>query len=317
MKKMKVVVLFGGCSKEREISLLTGEEVYKTLLKSGHDASKIDLDENFVENLKRERPDIVFIALHGKHGEDGTVQGILEILDIPYTGSGVLASALCLNKLFSKRVFLSEGISTPAFLHISKSDWKDEKDQILTKAKEAFPLPFVVKPVAQGSSVGISVISKEKDLADSIEDAFSCDEGVLIEEFIEGREIQCGVLGNEDPVALPLVEIIPKNQFFDFEAKYTSGMAEEITPAPLSVAETKAGKEMSLRAYKALGCSGFARVDMFLASGRGFLVSEINTIPGLTENSLFPKEAKAAGIAFPELVGKIVELALEKKHSQT
>jgi len=312
-RELKVVVLLGGRSSEREISLLTGEEVYKALLQKGYRAAKVDLDENVVENLRREAPDAVFIALHGKYGEDGAVQGMLEVLGIPYTGSGILASALCLNKLFSKRIFLNEGIPTPSFALVREDEWEENEGQARSRIAKTFSLPVVVKPIAQGSSVGVSIVQEEKDLAGALEVAFSYDEGALVEEYVDGREIQCGVLGNENPIALPLVEIVSQKQFFDYEAKYTPGLAEEITPAPLSPEESRAGQEMGLRAYKSLGCAGLARVDMFLSPDRGFLVSEINTIPGLTKDSLFPKEAKAAGIEFPQLISRIVELALERR----
>lgn len=307
----KVVVLMGGRSTEREVSLLSGEEVYKNLLLKGYPASKIDLDENVVENLKAEKPDVAFVALHGMHGEDGAIQGLLEILDIPYTGSGILASALCLNKLFTKKILFQENIPTPAFLAVGKRNWQEKKVTLKEIVKKT-GLPLVVKPVAQGSSVGVSLVREEKEVTSALETAFSYDDIAIIEEYVDGREIQCGILGNKDPIALPLIEIVSRKNFFDYEAKYTPGMAEEITPAPsLSKEATRMGQELAIKAYKALGCAGFARVDMFYAQEK-FLVSEINTIPGLTANSLLPKEAKAAGIEFPDLIERIVQYALEQ-----
>ncbi|MDP3013419.1 MAG: D-alanine--D-alanine ligase [Candidatus Subteraquimicrobiales bacterium] len=310
-EKPKVAVLMGGSSSERKISLLSGEEVYKNLLIRGYSAKKIDLDEDIAEKIKAEKPEVVFIALHGRLGEDGAVQGLLEVLGIPYTGSGVLASALCLNKLFSKRIFVKENIPTPPFFPLEKRDWQKDKsstDEIV----KGLRLPLVVKPVAQGSSVGVSLVKEEKEISSALEAAFSYDETALLEEYVDGREIQCGIIGNKDPIALPLIEIVSHKQFFDYEAKYTPGLAEEITPAPLSKEETQEGQELAVRAYKALGCAGFARVDMFFNPTRGFSVSEINTIPGLTANSLLPKEAKAAGIEFPDLIERIVQYALEQ-----
>lgn len=310
--KPKVAVLMGGRSEEREISLQSGEQVFQALLARDYPATKIDVDEHLAENLKKEKADIAFVALHGKFGEDGTVQGLLELLDIPYTGSGVLASALALNKLFTKRIFLQEGIPTPRFKDIGRKEWSKDSVAIIFGLAERFGWPIAIKPVAQGSSVGVSIVRDEMEMRQGFEIAFTYDHVALAEEYIEGREIQVGVIGNEELQPLPPIEIVSKNDFFDFEAKYTPGMAEEITPAPVTTEQTGLLQKWAVKAYQALGCRGFARVDMFLRGKDEVFVSEINTIPGLTANSLFPKEAKAAGIEFPDLIEKIVQLTLEK-----
>ncbi len=313
MISKKVVVLVGGYSTEKEISFLSGEAVSEALLAKGHKVFQVELDQRIVDNLRKIKPDIVFIALHGRPGEDGTIQGLLELLGIPYTGSGVLASALCLNKLFSKKIFLQEKIPIPSFIAVEEGDWKQNSFFLSSKITKELGLPVVIKPVAQGSSVGVSIAQNQDEIDKSFKVAFQYDDIALAEEYIEGREVQCGILGNKDPYPLPLVEIIPKKKFFDYEAKYTPGLAEEITPAPLSDEKTREIKKLALRAYRALGCRGFARVDMFLR-GEKILVSEVNSIPGLTKNSLFPKEARAAGIEFPDLVEKIIELGMEGKN---
>lgn len=310
--KPKVAVLLGGRSSEREISLLSGEQVYQALLAKGYSAVKIEVDENIAENLKKKKIDVAFIALHGKWGEDGTIQGLLELLDIPYTGSGVLASSLALNKLFAKRVFFQLGIPTPRFADIDRDEWRKDSVSAIFRLAEQFGWPIVVKPIAQGSSVGVSIARNDLELRQALAIAFEYDPVALVEEYIEGREIQVGIVGNKHPEPLPPIEIMPKKDFFDFEAKYTPGMAEEITPAPVTLEQTKLLQSWAVKAYQALDCRGFARVDMFLRGEDEAFVLEINTIPGLTANSLFPKEALAAGIEFPDLIEKLVQLALEK-----
>ena len=310
MTLKKVVVLAGGPSSEREVSLESGREVLKALSLLGYKAVLIDLDASVVERLKEENPDIVFIALHGRPGEDGSVQGLLELLNIPYTGSGVLSSALAMNKLFTKRIFASVGLPIVPYITFSLKDWIAEKEKVWQEV-EKIGFPNVVKPVAQGSSVGVSIVEREGDLESAVEEALKFDGEIILEKYVSGREIQVGILGNKELQALPPIEIRPKKKFFDYEAKYTPGLAEEITPAPLSGEETREAQELAKRAYKALGCEGFGRVDMFLTEEK-FYISEINTIPGLTANSLFPKEARAAGMDFPQLVEKILKLGLER-----
>lgn len=311
MNYRKIVVLAGGPSSEREVSLASGREVLKALISLGYEAELLDLDDFFVEKIKEKRPDIVFIALHGKPGEDGTVQGILEILGIPYTGSGVLASALAMNKFFTKRIFMSSNLPVLPFLCFSQEEWRVSSEEILKKAKSNLGLPLVVKPVSQGSSVGVSIVEGEGLLSEAVGRALKYDEMFILEKFVKGKEIQVGVLGNENPFPLPPIEIRSKKKFFDYEAKYTPGLAEEITPAPIDREKTEKAQKLALKAYQALGCEGFARVDMFLA-GEEFYLSEVNTIPGLTANSLLPKEARAAGIDFPELVERILDFAWER-----
>lgn len=331
--KPRVAVLMGGQSAEREVSLDSGRNVAEALETKGFEVDRIEItseglwigrDKNMrgsgqvnlisghftVEGRKVE---VVFIALHGELGEDGTAQGLFEILGVPYTGSGVLASALALNKLLSKRIFRQVGVPTVEFMALKKSDWGKDPKEREKEMIQKWGLPVVVKPVAQGSSVGVSIVREEDQLREALEKSFGYGDIILIERHLQAREIQCGVLGNKNPVPLPLVEIVSKKEFFDYEAKYTPSLAEEIVPAPVKETEAEKVKELSLRAYEALGCRGFARVDNFLTEEGQVFVSEVNTIPGLTAVSLFPKEAQAAGIEFPELVAKIVELALEPK----
>ncbi len=305
-----VVVLAGGDSSEREVSLASGEQVYQALVGQGYQAHLLDLDKNVWEKLKELKPGVVFIALHGSPGEDGKVQALLEVLKIPYTGSGVLASALAMNKLYSKQLFSAVGLPILPYEVVERSDWPKKLQKIEEKI-ESWGGKCVVKPATEGSSVGVTVVKSKLELESAFENAFKFGQTALVEKYFKAREIQVGILGNKKLTPLPPIEIVAKKEFFDYEAKYTPGLAEEIAPAPLSEAETKEAQGLAVKAYECLGCRGFARVDMFYGSQK-FFVSEINTIPGLTANSLFPKEAKAAGISFPELVVQIVNLALEE-----
>jgi len=254
--------------------------------------------------------DVVFIALHGPQGEDGKFQALLDLLDIPYTGSGVMASALGMNKLLSKRLFTQAGILVPKYIDINLRDWQKNREEQINRIKDKIKFPAVIKPVGQGSSVGVSIIKEEKGLEEAVLLAFEYDPIVLVEKYIRGTEVACGILGNENPIALPPIEIVPKREFFDYTAKYTPSECDEICPARISKEMTKKAQKYALEAHKSLGCIGFSRVDMFI-SGKDVYVSEVNTIPGLTYASLYPKEAKVAGINFSELLDRLITLALE------
>lgn len=305
----RVAVLMGGRSAEREISLLTGEEIYKALLSSSYQALKIEADEMMWENLKKEKPDAVFIALHGRWGEDGTVQGMLEVLDIPYTGSGVLASALGIDKAISKLIFQAAGIETPRFVLLTREKRRSTKAMKEFISEVGFPL--AIKPRREGSTIGLSIVRSQEEVDAALEKAFLYDDA-LIEEFIEGKEVTVGILGNEDLLALPSLEIDYDSEIYDFESKYTPGMSRHIIPARISKRQEKEIQELALAAHRALGCRGFSRVDLIVGKEK-IVVLEVNTIPGMTSLSLFPDAARAAGIEFPQLISRIVELALEKK----
>lgn len=336
MKKLKVAVLMGGRSSEREVSLASGKNVAQSLDTEKFEAISVEIysDGEWVawdSDYQHEHPveltpsglraagrkiDVVFIALHGKLGEDGTAQGLLEMMDVPYTGSGVLASALAMNKVLSKKIFLQEKIPTTDFVEAECSDWPDDAEKRIEKARsmtEILGRPVVIKPACEGSSIGVHIAETDEQIAARLDEVFSYGNTGLVEKYLRAREIQCGVIGNRNPYALPLIEIVSKKEFFDYEAKYSPELAEEIVPAPISEKETRKIQEISLKAYQALGCSGFARVDNFVQDDGQVFVSEINTIPGLTQASLFPKEAKAAGIEFPQLLSTLIELALERK----
>lgn len=297
-KNKKIGVMMGGLSREREISLRTGKAILKALQEKGYKAYPIFVDQNIVETLLKERIEVAFIALHGRYGEDGTIQGMLELMRIPYTGSGVLASALSLHKIMAKKIFISEGIPTPPFEELRKDDIdrKMEKDFLLVP-------PLVVKPAREGSTIGVTIVRSKEELIPALREAGNYDEEILIEKYISGKEITVGILGE---IPLPIIEIVPKSGFYDFHSKYTKGETQYIMPARIPREKYLYAQEISLKAFKALGCSGFARVDLVTDEEGNPFVIDVNTMPGMTETSLFPKAAEFAGIQFGELVERIL-----------
>ncbi len=300
----RIGVLMGGPSAEREVSLKSGKAVYEALRQSGLEAVAIDVKTDNLEEItgliKSHNINCAFLALHGSFGEDGQIQGILESLKIPYTGSGIEASRLAMDKVASRRIFESVGLNVPKYVVVGKSN---------RKVRHNLGLPLVVKPAAQGSSIGLSIIDKEEDLDKAVALAFTFDKKVIIEEYIEGREMTVGIL---DERPLPVIEIIPKKKFFDYEAKYQHGMTDYIVPAHVEENIAKGIQAAALSAHKLLGCFGCSRVDMILNKENLPVVLEVNTIPGLTEISLLPKAAKSVGIGFNELCLKLIKLAYEK-----
>lgn len=300
MKTKRIGVLMGGFSAEREVSLKSGTAVHRALLDQGYDAVAIDVDRDLALVLATEHIEAAFIALHGRYGEDGCVQGLLELMQIPYTGSGVLASALAMHKLYSKQTFASAGILTAPFHHFRRGDQ-------VSLAQLSFGLPLVVKPVQEGSSVGISIVKEASQLDAALQLAFKHDTEILVEQYIKGQEVQVGIL-DDQPVGA--IEIVPKNEFYDFEAKYTDGMAEHIFPARLEAALYKKAQQIGLAAHHALGCSGYSRVDLLVTENGECYVLEVNTLPGMTALSLLPEiAAKGAGLHFEALVERIIEAA--------
>jgi D-alanine-D-alanine ligase len=298
LRHKKIAVLLGGCSAEREISLKTGRAVLTALQEKGIPALAIDADRDLCQRLQEEKVEVVFIALHGRYGEDGAIQGLLEMLKIPYTGSGVLASSLAMDKWMSKKIFLFHDVPTPDCRIFQPGD---DTASLLESIQGWYPV--VVKPNQEGSTLGVSIIQRAEELEAALEEAFRYDSRVLVEKYISGKEITVSVFNGS---SLPVMEIRPKSGFYDYEAKYTSGQTEYILPAPLDEKLSREIQELSVRAYKALQCDGAARVDFMLEGDTPFCL-EINTIPGMTETSLLPKAAAYAGIPFPELVVRMLE----------
>lgn len=309
LKDKKIIVLCGWISREREVSLRSGKKIYSALLRKGYDVTLIDPKMKGWEPVLR--GDIVFIALHGKPGEDGTIQGFLETFNVPYTGSGVLASSLAMNKLISKKMFIFSGIPTPDYL--SMDDF-ESIDDFISKSMEYIGLPAVVKPVSEGSSIGVSIVKDADSLAPVVKDTVNKFDRVFIEKYIEGREITIGIIELDGkPVALPILELVPRNKFYDYEAKYTAGFTEFIIPARMDKEKYTLAQELALKAHKALGCAGFSRVDLITDSNDNPYVLEVNTIPGMTELSDLPAMAKAYGIDYDDLVEIMLQSALREK----
>jgi D-alanine--D-alanine ligase len=306
MKNKKIAVVMGGPSAEREVSLNTGRAILSALLEKGYDAVEIDLKPGrFISELQEKNIDVVFNAIHGLYGEDGVLQGTLELLGIPYTGSGLMASAMAMDKGISKRLFLSAGIPTPRSVLYTKRDFSAD---LAGKILAEFSIPVVVKSAAQGSSIGVTIVDSAADLSEAIAEAFKYSSHILIEEFIRGRELTVPVWGNDGAKALPVIEIRPHSGRYDYHSKYTKGATEYLTPAQLDEEAVQLVQEAAVNAFEVLGCRGIARVDIMLSEDNKPYVLEVNTIPGMTATSLVPKSAAAAGISFSDLCEQLLLL---------
>lgn len=304
-----VLVLKGGRSAEREVSLNTGAQVAAALNEVGYRVVDVDAgDADFIEQIKASAPDVVFICLHGRFGEDGTVQGLLELLGIPYVGSGVLASALAMDKVMSKHIFAWSGLPTPAYLVLGAGQpWTAEEITASLGTKT------VVKPANEGSAIGVTISHEPDELQGAIDTAFAHDDSVLVEAFVSGVEVTVGVLGNDQLTALPTLEIVPEHEFYDYESKYVPGMSNHVIPARVSSEARAECARISLEAHRVLGCRGVSRSDTIVDADDRVWLLETNTIPGMTATSLLPDAARAAGIEFPQLCDRLVRLALEHR----
>lgn len=345
-KRVRVAVLMGGLSSERDISLSTGKQILESLDSDKYEAIGVDAalmpgsNRALLKGAEREieavaqaqkalaestklasvgqivspdskiRPDVVLIALHGKYGEDGTVQGMLELAGIPYTGSGVLASALAMDKSMTKKVLAADGIPVAPSVDFTcrRGEWDREA---VASAVAELGYPVIIKPSRQGSTIGMTKVIAPEKLNDAIKEASAYDEQIIVEKFLIGKELTVGVLGNDEPFALPVIEIVPSKGFYDYEAKYTPGATEEIVPARLSEEDTAEAQRIALAAHKSLGCRGVSRVDI-ISGNDGMHVLEVNTIPGMTPTSLLPQAAATAGISFVKLLDMLIEFALEE-----
>ncbi|MFO7676724.1 MAG: D-alanine--D-alanine ligase [bacterium] len=308
LRKRRIGVLMGGWSSEREVSLLSGQRVLDSLRGQGYDAVGIDITRDFAADIARAKIDIAFIILHGRPGEDGTIQGYLELVGIPYTGSGVAASAVGMDKLLCKLLFRQAGIPTPDFVAV---DEDDDLEAALGAAERAFGYPMMLKPRAEGSSVGIELIETRRGAADRSDRVRRGFGGILLEQFVPGMIATVGIVGTE---VMPILELVPKRRrFYDYEAKYTRGETEFVIPARLGRRAAERTGELALRVHKLLGCRGFSRVDFVIRDGRRPFVLEINTLPGMTDISDLPAEAAAAGISYDELVFRILADALQSR----
>jgi D-alanine-D-alanine ligase len=345
-KKINVAVIMGGRTAEHEISLATGEMIVSHLERGKYSLKPVVIDRGgrwHVERgylgkakwsssailqsrinalpvgdgitvLVKDRVDVAFIAMHGPYGEDGTIQGMMEIIDIPYTGSNVCASALAMNKDKAKEIYIFHKIPTPHYTTIEESEWGKNRGILLTLIEKKVGYPCVIKPMCLGSSVGSHICPGRAELQKRIPLSFKYDYRVLIETRIDGREITCAVIDTprgKPPLALPPTEIVPRTgSYFDYEAKYTPGAAAEITPAPIGKRMTSRVQALALKAHRVIGCSAMSRTDMIMKGNRIYVL-ETNTIPGMTGTSLLPQAAKARGLSFPALLDRIITVAIE------
>lgn len=308
MNKQDVVaVVLGGPSSEAEISRVTGAAIANALREKGYNAQEVELEPaNLIPTLEKMGAEVVFNAVHGMYGEDGRLQSILEAAGMPYTGCGVLASAVAMDKAATKRFLQSANISTPRCLIINRRDAKD-LDAVEAKILEQFSIPVVIKAATQGSSIGVHIVKDAKDVKEAVSDCFKYSADVLVEECIKGKELTVAMMEDGDEIrCLPVIWIAPHSGAYDFHSKYTKGATDYHCPAPLSEEVTAHVQKLALDTYKVLGLSGVARVDVMLDENNQGYVLEANTIPGMTATSLVPKAAAAVGISFPELCEKIL-----------
>ena len=295
LKNKKIGVLCGGTSSEREISLMSGKAVYEAIKKLGFDVVLIDVDKNVATKLVKEKIQIAYVILHGAMGEDGTIQGMLEIMGIAYTGCGVFSSSASIDKIISKKIFEYAKIPTAKWFTIEKNKPFDMPN-----------FPVVVKPASQGSAIGISIVKNKKEFEKAVKLAFSFEDRVLVEQYIKGMEITVGVLNGKP---LPVIEIVPKGKFYDFKSKYTLGQSTHIIPARLPNKVLKKAQDIALKIFSEFMCNGICRVDMIVDKKNSIYVLELNTLPGMTKTSLFPDAAKYIGMSFESLVLEILKSA--------
>jgi D-alanine-D-alanine ligase len=314
MEKLTVALLAGGISSEREVSLHSGQQVYNALDKDKYHILQYD-PQSDLARLVQDAPkiDIAMIILHGPFGEDGTIQGLLDLLDIPYQGSRVLGSALAMNKVVTKQLYEKAGLPVIPYKVCARDESVD-----VEKCVSELGLPLVVKPVSAGSSVGMSIVKSAADLQDALNKAGEFDQVIIVESYIEGTELTAGVIGNKDLSALPIIEIIPDEayEFFDYQAKYTAGATREICPARISEELTLSAQNCAKIAHRALFCRGYSRSDMILKDNKMYVL-ETNTIPGMTATSLFPQAAQEAGMSFSQVLDKLIELGLEEHQARS
>ncbi|OLN21828.1 D-alanine--D-alanine ligase A [Domibacillus antri] len=339
--KTKLGLLYGGKSAEHNVSLQTAKAVTAALDLNKFDVYPvyISIDGIWTEGGKLEAPaasieelqltgnggtehvlsmlaqgkyDVVFPLLHGPNGEDGTVQGLLEVLNVPYVGNGVLASSAGMDKVIMKNVFAQAGLKQVGYTHMTRAQWEENKEEACKTIESGIGWPCFVKPANLGSSVGISKCQDRNGLMNAMEEAFQFDRKVIIEEGVTAREIEVGILGNDHPACSVIGEIVPKKDFYDYKAKYEDGDTALIIPADLTEEQKREMEELAIRAFRSLDCSGLVRADFFLTESGGFLINEVNTMPGFTPFSMFPLLWKEAGVSYPQLIEKMIDLAIER-----
>lgn len=311
-KSLNITVVCGGFSSEREVSLRSGNAVFSALQRKGYEHVRLfDLHQDNVHEIVYDRPDIVYLALHGKGGEDGCIQGMLELAGIPYTGPSVAASAVCMDKVLTKRVLESAGLPTAKFKVYRKDECVDI-NCICDNLIDEIGLPMVVKSPCQGSSIGVVMVKSREDLPGAIEEVFKYGTHLLAEQFVDGVEVTLPILGNTDLTVLPIIEITSERDFYDFTAKYTAGLCHHIIPACIDTTAEREVIAIGKQAYRVLDCCGLSRIDFIVDKEKGPMIIEVNTLPGMTDMSLFPDAARYMGISYEQLVELILEYGLER-----
>lgn len=308
---MKIAVLYGGVSKEREVSISSSKGIIEALKQNGHEVVAIDFNPKKLNEIIDLKVDLVYIGLHGKYGEDGSIQGLLDMLDIPFVGSGVLGSALAMDKFKAKQLFDTVAIPTAKGQRF-KIDKTTELTVIVTEIHQTFTFPFVIKPNREGSTLGLTIVTEASETAVAIENAMQSDPYILVEQFIKGRELTVPVMGkmNEES-SLPIIEIIPKYELYDFEAKYAEDGSEHIIPALLDPALTKQIQDYAVLAHQILGCETYSRADFILTEDNIPYILEVNTLPGMTPTSLFPDAAKVIGLSYEAMIERFIQLTVK------
>lgn len=310
---MKIAVLYGGISKEREVSLSTGKGIIKALKNNGHEVVPIDFHPARIYEIIQLDVDLVFIGLHGKYGEDGTIQGLLDMLKLPYVGSGVLASALAMDKAKAKEIFSLNDLPVAKSNVFTIHD-VNHLESTVKKITQAFTPPFVIKPNSEGSTLGLTVVQKVDEIKEAIKTAAKSDHKILVEEFLDGKEITVPVLGRQgEEKALPIIEIIPKNDLYDYESKYTEGGSQHIIPAKVGNELTKKIEYYAVKAHQLLGCKTYSRADFIVTKDNIPYILEVNTLPGMTPTSLYPDSARVAGMSYDQMIEKIVQISIKSK----
>lgn len=312
-KDIKVLVVCGGLSTEREVSLRSGKAIYEALLRKGYlNAQLFDLQRENIGELFQIKPDIVFLGLHGKGGEDGCIQGMLELAGIPYTGPGVMTSAVCMNKIMTKRVLQDAGLPTAKFITYHRSECSNRKE-VVYELLDKIGLPMVLKSPCQGSSIGVVVVKDTESLELAFEEVFKYGDYLLAEQFVDGTEITLPIMGNEELTVLPVIEITSEREFYDYTAKYTCGLCHHVIPACINKKTEQNIIEIGKKAYRVLNCCGLSRIDFIVDKIKGPMIIEVNTLPGMTDMSLFPDAARYVGISYEDLVDKILEYGIKTR----
>ena len=313
-KNLKILVVCGGISTEREVSLRSGKAIYDALLRKGYVNSELfDLTRNNIAQILESKPDIVFLGLHGKGGEDGSIQGMLELAGIPYTGPGIATSAVCMDKILTKRVLANAGLPTASFV-VYRKDECDDRKAVAKALTDRLGLPMVLKSPCQGSSIGVVIVHGEYEIEPAMEEVFKYGDNLLAEQFLEGTEVTLPIMGNDAPIALPVIEITSEREFYDYTAKYTSGLCHHIIPARIGKDDEESVRILGQKAYHVLNCKGLSRIDFIIDKKYGPMIIEVNTLPGMTDMSLFPDAAGYVGISYDELVERFLEYGLTAKH---